>query len=745
MQPTYKTGNSLTSTLAADFSAGLVVFLVALPLCLGVALASNAPLFAGILSGITGGILVGLISGSHTSVSGPAAGLTAVVAAQIAALGSFEALLLAIVLAGVIQIALGMLGAGSIAVFVPSSVIKGLLAAIGVILVLKQVPHLFGRDTSAAGEMSFQQIDQENTFSELVEVFFDFHLGAAVVGLLGVVLLVLWNRNKRLQRALVPGPLVVVLVGVLFNLIFRQVGGRWMIGPTHLVQVPVAGDLTAFFSFLQLPDISAAVNPRVYTAAITIAIVASLETLLNLEAVDKLDPRKRVSPTNRELVAQGVGNLAAGLIGGLPVTSVIVRSSVNIHAGGRTKLATILHGVLLLLSVMLIPVWLNQIPLSSLAAVLIVTGLKLAKPALFRQMWREGPTQFLPFVLTLTAIVFTDLLIGILIGLAVSTLFILRSNLRRPVRQIVESHIGGDVHRIELADQVSFLNRAALAKVLDAVPRGGHVLIDARRTYYIDADVQDLIWEYLDEIAPARGVDMSTVGLKKHYEQLEDRVQYVDFTTRELQSKLSPDRVLQILRDGNERFRTGQQLTRELTRQLEATAEKQHPLAIVLSGASSRTPVEMIFDVGLGAIYCARVTGNLVSRGVLGSLEYACVVAGAKLIVVMGHRNSAACRTAIEASLSGQSVGDTTGCMNLEAVVGEIQQSLNPKDVAGWETMDTAAQEAVVDALYCTHIQRMRKTIRERSPVLDEFAKQGRLKIVGAMYDVRTGEVRFVD
>ena len=399
-------------------------------------------------------------------------------------------------------------------------------------------------------------------------------------------------------------------------------------------------------------------------AAVTIAMVASLETLLNLEAVDKLDPQKRISPTNRELIAQGVGNVAAGLIGGLPVTSVIVRSSVNINAGGKTKLATIVHGLLLLLCVALLPAWLNQIPLSCLAAVLIMTGLKLASPKLFKQMWREGLNQFLPFFVTVAAILLTDLLIGILIGLGFSIVFILRSNLRRPLRQIVEKHIGGEVLHIELAQQVSFLNRVALSKALAAVPRGGHVLIDARDTDYIDADVLDLILEYQEEIAPVRGVRVSLVGFKEHYEQLEDRVQYADYTTRELQASLTPDQVVQILRDGNERFRTGQPLTRDLTRQLEATAEARHPLAIVLSGASSRTPVEMIFDMGLGDIFCARVTGNLVSVGVLGSLEYACAVAGAKFVVVLGHANSAWMRMAVEAFLSRQRVAETTAVLS---------------------------------------------------------------------------------
>jgi carbonic anhydrase len=742
---TQQVGTSVPQLFASDLPAGLVVFLVALPLCLGVALASGAPLFAGVLAGIIGGIVVGSISGSHTSVSGPAAGLTAVLAAQIAALGSFQALLLAVLIAGIIQIVLGVFRAGSIAVFFPASVIKGLLAAIGVILVLKQIPHLFGHDTDAEGEMSFQQIDNENTFSELIDTIADLHPGAMVIGLICLALLVLWSKSKRLQKLPIPAPLVVVLLGVALNLVLRQYGGRWLIEATHLVQVPVAENLTDFLGFLQLPDFSAAANPMVYRAAITIAIVASLETLLNLEAVDKLDPQKRVSPTNRELIAQGVGNVTAGLIGALPVTSVIVRSSVNIASGGKSKMATVVHGFLLLSFVLLFPTWLNQIPLSCLAAVLIMIGFKLAKPALFRQMWREGPNQFLPFLLTVLAIVFTDLLTGILIGLGFSILFILRSNLRRPIYQINEKHIGGDVLRIELANQVSFLNRAGLTKVFDSVPRGGHLLIDARRTDYIDSDVQDLIWEYVHEVAPARGVEVSMMGLKEQYQQLQDRVQYFDYTTRELQDMLTPDKVLQILEEGNVRFRRGEQLTRDLTRQLKATAQVQHPMAIVLSGASSRTPIEMIFDVGLGELYCARLIANFVSRGVLGSLEHATVVAGAKLIVVMGHSNSAACRMAIESHLKQRKVVDATGCENLDSAITEIQQSLDDKAAADFETMDAAAQQTVVDQLYRDHIQRTIKYIRDGSTMLSKYARQGKIKIVGAMYNVHNGEVSFFE
>ncbi|HYF36123.1 MAG TPA: SulP family inorganic anion transporter, partial [Prosthecobacter sp.] len=563
---------------------------MALPLCLGVALASNAPLFSGILAGIVGGILVGMLSGSHTSVSGPAAGLTAIVASQIGKLGTFEAFLAAVVLAGGIQIVLGICRAGFIAAFFPSSVIKGLLAAIGVILILKQIPHVLGHDADPMGEKSFSQPDHENTFSELAEAWFHIQPGAALVGLLSIALLLVWDRVKVLKKSPVPAALVVVLVGVAISQVLKGIGNGWAIEASHLVAVPVAASPGEFFGFLTFPDFSVLSSPTVYVAAVTIAIVASLETLLNIEAVDKLDPEQRATPPNRELLAQGVGNVVCGMIGGLPVTSVIVRSSVNIHAGVKTKLSAIWHGVLLLGCVMLVPGLLNQIPLAALAGILLMTGLKLASPKLFKQMWSEGRTMFLPFVITVVAIVLTDLLVGILIGLGVSIGFILHSNFRRPLRKVMEKHITGDVLRVELANQVGFFNRPSIEETLRSVPPGGHVLIDARNTDYIDADVLDLIKDFQNTMASAHQVKLSLAGFKDRYPALEDRIQYVDFTTREVQSALTPERVLEILREGNERFLSGMRLTRDLGRQVGGTAAGQFPIAVVLSCIDSRTP-----------------------------------------------------------------------------------------------------------------------------------------------------------
>ncbi len=732
---------SLT-TLPRDLTAGLVVFLVALPLCLGVALASNAPLFSGLLAGIIGGIVVGVFSQSHTSVSGPAAGLTAVVAAQIVSLGSFEAFLLAVMVGGLIQIGLGLVRAGSLSAFFPSSVIKGLLAAIGVILILKQIPHLLGHDTDPEGEMSFSQPDHENTLTEFYAMLGDLHPGAAAIGLLSVAVLMLWNKVPSLKRSSVPAPLFVVLLGIGLSRLFQHSVWGWEIEESHLVQVPVSKSLGEFVGLLRLPDFSQWSNPAIYTAGLTIAIVASLETLLNLEAVDKLDPKQRSSPSSRELMAQGIGNVLAGLIGGIPVTSVIVRSSVNINAGGQTKLATIVHGLLLLVSVMFLPAWLNMIPLSCLAAILLVTGLKLASPSLVRQMWDEGRYQFVPFVLTVVSIVLTDLLIGIGIGLAISLAFILGSNLRRPLRSIKERHLGGDVLHIELANQVSFLNRAALDRVFSSIPRGGHILLDAVNTVYIDPDILSMIREFKEKTAPIRGVQVSLRGFRDRY-KLHDEIQYVDYSTRELQRLLTPDQVLKILQEGNERFRTGKRLTRDLNRQLQATALGQHPLAVILSCIDSRTPAELIFDLGLGDIFSVRIAGNISSAKVLGSMEYGCAVAGAKLIVVIGHTQCGAVTAAVNFVGSQTNVEQATGCQHLEPIIHEIQNAIDLPSCQHAEHWPEQQRANLIDAVARRNVMHTVECILRESRSINRLVQEGRLAVVGAMYDVVTGQIDF--
>lgn len=731
--------------LARDANSGVVVFLVALPLCLGVALASGAPLFSGVLAGIIGGIVVGAFSGSHSSVSGPAAGLTAVVSAQIAALGSFEAFLLAVLLAGLIQITMGVVRAGSIADFFPSSVIKGLLAAIGVILILKQIPHLFGHDTDPEGEMSFLQPDERNTFTELLAIVGDLHWGAAAVGFLSLGILVYYGRFRWLNRFSIPSPLVVVVTGTLIKVVFDQLGlgANWQIERSHLVQIPVAEDLESFLGFLRMADFTQLSNPAVYTAAITVALVASLETLLNLEAVDKLDPQQRISPPNRELIAQGIGNTCAGLIGAIPVTSVIIRSSVNINSGAKTKASTLIHGFLLLSCGAFLPQLLNQIPLSCLAAILLVTGIKLASPELVKQMWRGGRNEFIPFMTTTLAIVFTDLLIGILIGLAVSITFILQSNLRAPLRRILERHVGGHVLRIELANQVSFLNRAAVVRALHEVPDNGHVLIDARTTDYIDPDILDVIHEFERRTAPARDIKVSLLGFRNKY-RIEDRIQYVDYSSRDIQEQMTPAQALQLLLEGNERFRSGNQLTRNASRQVAATAMGQYPLAVVLSCIDSRTPAELIFDTGLGDIFSVRIAGNVISPKVLGSMEYGCSQAGSKLLLVCGHTRCGAVTATVNLTCNKATARDATGCQHLDTIIDEIRGSIGEAVLARYTRCNDPERSELVDDVARANVLRTVEQIREASSVLRDLEAAERIAIVGAMYDVVTGRVQLV-
>lgn len=500
--------NSLFSSLKNDAPAGLVVFLVAVPLCLGIALASGAPLFSGIISGMVGGIIVTMFSGSHLGVSGPAAGLAAIVLVGIQELGSFEIFLIAVVIAGIIQFILGVARAGIIGYYFPSSVIKGMLAAIGIIIILKQIPHAFGYDADPEGDLGFFQADGENTFSELVNMVNFISPGALTVAAISLAILILWEQKfiKRIRiTQVIQGPLVVVISGIIMAIFFA--GTSLEVSAEHMVSIPVASNLTGFIDQFTLPNFHAFAMPEVWILGITIAIVASLETLLCVEATDKLDPQKRVTPTSKELRAQGIGNIVAGLIGGLPVTQVIVRSSANIQSGGRTRASALIHGLLILLSAMLIPNILNMIPLASLAAILLVVGYKLAKPSLFKQMLKSGYPQFIPFLVTVLAIVLTDLLKGIGFGMAIAVFYILFNNLRNPY-VLKESHDKAHKHyRIVLAEMVTFLNKAQILNELNRVPNDAELLIDASRTRHIQYDVLEIINDF-KESAKYKNIDL---------------------------------------------------------------------------------------------------------------------------------------------------------------------------------------------------------------------------------------------
>lgn len=482
--------------IGSDIPAGIVVFFVAVPLCLGIALASGAPLFSGIIAGMIGGIVVGLLSGSQLGVSGPAAGLAVIVLTAIQDLGSFEVFLMAVVLAGVIQIFLGVLRAGIIGYYFPSAVIKGMLAAIGIIIFLKQIPHAFGYDKDYEGDLNFFQPDGYNTFSELGHMVEFISPGATLVAFISLAILILWEQKFMKQIRLfqiVQGPIVAVAVGIGLNLAFA--GSSLAIEGEHTVNLPVSDGLAGFFGQFTLPDFGSISNSNVWVVAATMAIVASLETLLCVEATDKLDPRKRITPTNRELFAQGIGNTVSGLIGGLPVTQVIVRSSANIQSGGQTKVSAVFHGLLILFSALAIPFVLNLIPLACLAAILLVVGFKLAKPSLFKEMYAGGRIQFVPFIVTVFGIVFTDLLVGISLGMVVGVFFILYENFK--ASYFVQQREEGERTIIELSEHVTFLNKAAILKLLDDIEFGHSVTIDASKCIFMHPDVKEIIEDFL--------------------------------------------------------------------------------------------------------------------------------------------------------------------------------------------------------------------------------------------------------
>jgi len=508
--------NSLQS-LRNDLPAGIVVFFVAVPLCLGIALASGAPLFSGLIAGIVGGVIVGALSGSSLGVSGPAAGLAVIVASAIDTLGSFEAFLVAVVLSGFLQIALGVARAGILAYFFPSAVIKGMLTGIGLLIILKQIPHALGWDSDPEGDFSFFQVDGENTFTEIFRAAEHIDPSATLAAVVALAILLLWDQ-VLMKRArifqLVQGPLVAVSFGIAFQWFTSRYAPEWSLASEHLVTIPVLTGLSEAGGLLTSPDWSQIGNPAIWVTAVTIAIVASLETLLCVEATDKLDPEKHVTPTNRELVAQGVGNAVSGFVGGLPVTQVIVRSSANIQSGAKTKNSAILHGLLLLVAVLLFASVLNLVPLSVLAAILLVVGYKLAKPELFATMYRLGPSQFGPFIVTISAILATDLLTGVLLGLAVGVIVVLYRNYSssHTIERVEtdDSKTGHIVH-VRLAEQVSFLSRGALLRELSTVPDGSHVSLDLSRTRSIDHDVLEILQDFEDS-APARALTVERVA-----------------------------------------------------------------------------------------------------------------------------------------------------------------------------------------------------------------------------------------
>lgn len=714
-----------------DFVAAIVVFLVAIPLCLGIALASGAPLFSGILSGIIGGVVVGAFSGSQVSVSGPAAGMAAVVVTAVAQIGDFNSFLLALTLAGLFQILIGVFKAGFIADYVPTNVVQGLLCAIGILLIIKQLPLAFTL-SSDFNELKTHLLETADviTLSPLLNLSHHINSGAMLITAISFFILIYFEktRNKILKE--IPAPIIVVIAGVLLNELFIQTQSPLSQNSPQLVNIPETEGLHEFFSQLQYPNWGAWSNPKVYLYALILGIVASLESLLNLKAGERLDSMRRHASTNQELFAQGMGNITAGLIGGIPITSVIVRTSINIQAGSKTRFSTMLHGVFILFAVMLLPGTLNKIPLSSLAAILIYTGYKLNKPTIYKSIYAQGSDRFIPFIVTVISIIAFNLLAGILIGLAISLFFILKSNSNARIDIFKEIYPNGEISRLVLPQQVTFLNKAALVAELDSIPKNAQLIIDARHSQFIDKEILELLHEFKDDQAPSKDIALNLTGFKDSY-KVHNYIDFINVTTYDVQTNITPAQVLTILHEGNQRFLYDTRIHRSNGIDVKLTAKMQHPIAVVLACIDSRVPVETIFDMSFGDIFCVRVAGNVVNDDILASVEYACSVVGAKLLVVLGHTRCGA----IQSACDGIKKGHITQLLN------KIKPAINAENQT--QENRTGLNTTFVNLVTELNIANTLQGIYHQSDILKTMVKEESIGMVGAMYDVHSGKVKF--
>lgn len=720
---------SLPKNLRYDISSGIAVYLVAVPLSLGIAFASGSPLLSGLITGIIGGLLVSLISGSTFGVSGVAAGLTVIILATIKELG-FNAFLLTVVVAGLIQVAMGVLRLGVIAYYFPSSVINGMLAGIGLIVFLKQLPHAVGYDFDFEGDETFLQADHYSSFSELIHMINSITPGALLISALSLASLLAWElliKERYPAVRLMQGGLVALLVGVFINILLQKFHPAWALGGNHLVMIPVFAHPLDIFRQLHFPDYSFLTDSRVYWFALSLALIASLETLLAIEAIDKLDPYKRVTPPNRELIVQGIGNICAGFIGGLPMTQLIIRSSINIEAGAKSRVSSFIHGLLLLLTVLFIPTIFNLVPLASLASILLLAGYRLARPQIFKNMYQAGRYHFIPFCATVLGLVLTDLLTGIAIGMLIALIAILIENYRGAY-YLRETQIGNKTV-LRLSEQVSFLNKASVQRTLKQLQPGSEIVIDATRSKFIDYDVYEIIQNFKSE-AQLKNIKLTIENLRG-FGTLPP-LETARAQTYDSQQSLTPSDVLNILKEGNERFVNNLKSNRNLLEQVNDTRKGQFPIAIILSCIDSRTSVELIFDQGLGDVFSARVAGNIVNEDILGSMEFACKVAGSKLIVVLGHSHCGA----VKGACADVKLDHLTGLLQkIKPAVDSVQKEFS---------MECPPQrDILVQKVAERNVMLTVEQIIKQSPLLDSMAKSGEIGIIGGMYDVETGQVDF--
>lgn len=720
----------LFSRLSKDIPASIVVFLVALPLCLGIALASGAPLVSGLISGIIGGIVVGSISQSSVSVSGPAASVSAVNLAAIISIGNFEIFLLAVVIGGVLQLALGLLKAGLIADYMPSNIIKGLLAAIGIILIISQVPYALGISANVEG-FTVSSAGLLEQFGTYLENFTEsLTAGAIIIAVVSLSLMIFWDKTPLKRFKLIPPALVVVIVGVLLNLLFSSVIPSLHLGVEHLVNIPKINQINELITF---PDFSAIWNTQVWGVAISITLIASIASLLAIEAADEIDPHKRNTPPNRELVAQGVGNTLTGLLGGIPITSVIVRSSVNINAGAETKLSAILHGIFLLASVLFISNVLNLIPLASLAAILLVIGYKLASWDVVKSMYKKGWNQFIPFIVTVVAIVISDLLIGIFIGTLVSIFFLLRSNYHNAFYIENTRIFKGETIRLELSNEVSFFNKASIKNTLWNVPDGSSVIIDATFASFIDNDVLEIFMDFKNTYAKEHHITLSIVGLKEKYDLGKD-LEFFQEEIKESKIKSSPKEILEYLKDGNKRYVAGKLVSRRLRNKELMDFINAPPLAAIVNCIDMREPLNVLMNTGIGDLIPIRTAGNLAGENVIRSLEVACRKQGAKFILFTGNSSNNIYAEALK------DFGNRKNSYTL-SIIEDAVKALNiaPEDVTEIKIYSLA------DSITRWNLQESLNRVLLNSEYLATEIKEGRIGMAIAFFNRTTGKIEFSD
>ncbi len=721
-------GRPLFSRPGKDIPSGIVVFLVALPLCLGIALASGAPLISGLISGIIGGLVIGAISQSEVSVSGPAASLSAVSLVALQTLDTFEIFLLALFIGGLIQLLLGILKAGIIADYMPTSIIKGLLAAIGLILIFSQIPYALGVVPEDWNPLDYSRnyISNPPQYGVMLEVVTP---GSIVLSIISLFILIFWDKTVLRKIRFLPPFLVVVFIGVILNLLFRYFIPFLYVAGSQLVNIPNVED---FSSFLTFPDFSAIGNIQVWTYAFTIALIASIASLLAIEAADNIDPHKRRSPPNRELVAQGIGNTLAGLIGGIPITTVIVRSSVNIEAGAETKLSTIIHGILLLASVLVLSSVINLIPLASLAVILLVVGYKLASVAIFKGMYSKGWTQFIPFFVTTIAILVTDVLLGVLIGTASSVFFLLRGNYFNPfhIEESTKTSKKKTI-RLELSNEVSFLNKPAIKKALWDLPQHSKVIIDATFTTYVERDVLEILDDFQNTFARENDIEVTVIGLKESYLR-KSPINPVSSQIARKSELSTPKDILGYLMDGNQQYVDGNLVSRRLKNKELLDFIKDAPLAAVINCIDMREPLNMLLNTDIGDLIPLRAAGNLLGDHLILSAEIACRKQGAKLILLMGNSKNSFIREALKAHLEGS--GSYLHPLLKPALTsGEFsEKELGNGDI-----------KVLADEITLWNLEESKKRIFNQNDYIREQVRLGNIGLCSAFFDRKTGKIEF--